>query len=770
MKEDKKADSAAPETGLLMLAAGAASDVRTLADLLDQLDIGCCVYDEADAVVLWNATYLRFFPEQEGSLAPGTTYADTLRRFFASNLAKTDLADLEHHVAAGVHRHHEQAAPFIFQRRNGRWLKVASLKLPGGGRARLWRDVTGEHAGAGQPPAARALAALDTAYAVFDPKGGFVTANKRYQELFAEIGDLVHVGAAYRDHLRRIGRHALEPEDGATLRRFAVSRGRRGDAVVMPMLLHRKGGGWLQLEERRGDDGTLVALWTDATRHALAQAEIDRLQAHLQDAIEAIPHGIVLFEATGAVALVNRRLASIDGRLAEDLVIGAPLDVLAAWRAGLGQSDAAQDAAARLHDGHAPEEIPLADGRWVRIAPLRTSHGDLLVLLTDVTREREADAEIARQRDLAHQNEKLAALGSVLAGVAHELNNPLSVVVGRASMLEEDATEPALVAKLRSLRVAAERCAKIVRTFLAVARQKPRERRPLEARAQLDAALEMLAYGLETAGIAVERRYRDGGAHVLAEEDALNQVFLNLIANAQHALADAPPPRRLILKTERRGELLQIVVADTGPGVAATIRPRVFDPFFTTKPVGMGTGIGLAVCHGIVTAHGGTITVGDRTGGGARFTVRLPITPAFAPAPPPAAPTLPTSSGRVLIVDDEAEICDIFARILERRGYTVSVAADGGEALARLDAAPCDVVVTDLRMPGLDGRELVRRLARRPMPERPALIVVTGDPLGAAPESFAIDPPPLVLEKPVEPGALVLAVAALIARRTPPSQ
>jgi CheY-like chemotaxis protein len=119
----------------------------------------------------------------------------------------------------------------------------------------------------------------------------------------------------------------------------------------------------------------------------------------------------------------------------------------------------------------------------------------------------------------------------------------------------------------------------------------------------------------------------------------------------------------------------------------------------------------------------------------------------------------------VLIVDDEAEIVEVFARILEKRGFGVAVAADGGEALARLDATPFDVVVTDLRMPGLDGRELLRRLAARPPADRPALLVVTGDPLAAAREAFPIDPPPEVLEKPVEPGALAASVAALLARR-----
>src|SRR4051812_18210263 len=122
-------------------------DAGLVTTLLTQLEIGICVYDRDDLVVLWNEAYLSFFPEQAGTIAAGVAYADTLRRFFASNLPEAELPQLERHVTAGVERHREQRVPFVFQRKSGRWLKVASLPLADGGRVRIWRDVTAEHAG-----------------------------------------------------------------------------------------------------------------------------------------------------------------------------------------------------------------------------------------------------------------------------------------------------------------------------------------------------------------------------------------------------------------------------------------------------------------------------------------------------------------------------------------------------------------------------------------------------------------------------------------------
>ncbi|MCU0985037.1 MAG: PAS-domain containing protein [Acetobacteraceae bacterium] len=751
------------EQGLLALAAAGAGDAAQLARLLDQLGIGLCLYDADDRVVSWNDTYIDFFPEQQPAIARGTPYADTLRRFFSSDLPESELPKLEDHIAAGVRRHLTQEQPFVFQRRSGRWLKVASLPLAEGGRIRLWRDVTPDQTGLAPGRAgremARAVAAIDTAYAAFDRAGLFVTANKRYLELFPSLGGLMSSPVRLGDHLRAIAASAVVATDAARLEGLAARPLPEALPVRVPLMLERKDGGWLRFEERLGEDGGVIALWADATREAEADARIRSLERHLHDAVEAMPQALLLFDCSGWRVLANGRLAAIAPGLAVALDEEPTLARLLSWREQAAAASAARGA------GAAPNELTLADGRVLRLESVSTSVCETLVVIADVTREREAEAEIARQREFAHQNEKLAALGSLLAGVAHELNNPLSVVVARATLLAEALEEGPQAASVRTLKAAAERCAGIVRTFLAVARAKPQERGVVSVAAVFEAVLDMVAYGFRTADIAIERGPIDETALVEVEPERLHQVLLNLLVNAQHALREAPQPRCVRVSAGVAGETVEIVVEDNGPGVPAAIRRRIFEPYFTTKPVGVGTGIGLAVSHGIVTAHGGTITVEEAAGGGARFIVRLPR--ASAPASAVASPEGGGPGGRlrVLVVDDEPDITEVLAEVLARDGHAVTTAAEGEAALAALGGQAYDVLVTDLRMPGLDGPGLLARLAAAPAATRPAVIVLTGDALSLRRDAALMDPAPVIVEKPFDPVRLAAQVRRLGAAR-----
>ncbi len=408
--------------------------------------------------------------------------------------------------------------------------------------------------------------------------------------------------------------------------------------------------------------------------------------------------------------------------------------------------------------------------RWHEVFVRRVTIGGkdrILALARDITEKKRSAEELARQRESLHQREKLAALGSLLAGVSHELNNPLSVVVARAVLLEEQG-DPATQTAAAKIRTAAERCARIVRTFLAMARQQRPERGPVAINDVIAAALDITSYAVRTSSVEVELDLGQDIPLILADADQLHQVLLNLIINAQQSLQDHPEPRRIRVTSrfDTETDALRIVVADNGPGIPSHLRARVFEPYFTTKPTGIGLGVGLAVSLGIVEAHGGTLTVDCPQSGGAVFTVVLPVG-ASSQSRAKAEPAAAASAARraILIVDDEAEIRDTLAEILAVARHRIDKVASGREALERLAVQQYDVILTDMRMPDLDGRALYQEIERRWPGRGERVVFVTGDTLASALREFVSESGRPVIEKPFLPSEVRRVVAELAAAR-----
>lgn len=401
-----------------------------------------------------------------------------------------------------------------------------------------------------------------------------------------------------------------------------------------------------------------------------------------------------------------------------------------------------------------------ADGTWRWMEATGTNQignaavGGIVINARDISDAKEAEAEIARQRENVHQREKLAAMGSLLAGVAHELNNPLSIVVGRATMLEEEAADDATRSTAERIRAAAERCARIVKTFLAMARQHKPERSEVSINRVLEECLEILGYSLRTAGITVEKHLAADLPPTSGNADQLHQVFLNLIVNAQQALESQPLPRRLRIVSDRPADQLRIQVADNGLGIPQAIRMRIFDPYFTTKPPGSGTGVGLAVSLGIVESHGGSLTVDCPPDGGAVFQVLLPI---HAGEEKPdhrqvvAAEPASARKRRFLIVDDEPDVGALLADILRREASSIDIAGSAREALEWLGDREYDAILTDLRMPDIDGPELYRQIEQRWPQWAKRVIFITGDALSSSVQGFLAATGRPHLEKPFVP-------------------
>ena len=396
----------------------------------------------------------------------------------------------------------------------------------------------------------------------------------------------------------------------------------------------------------------------------------------------------------------------------------------------------------------------------------------VLTIARDITEKKRSAEELTRQRESLHQREKLAALGSLLAGVAHELNNPLSVVVARAVLLEEQGDSATQAAALK-IRTAAERCARIVRTFLAMARQQQPTRGPVAIDEVATAALDITSYALRTSSIEVALDLAKNIPLILADADQLHQVLLNLIINAQQSLQDQPAPRRIRVTScfDFLADLVCITVADNGPGIPAHLRARVFEPYFTTKPTGIGTGVGLAVSLGIVEAHGGTLTVDCPSEGGAVFTITLPVGAvgaAIADSGPTSRPS--ASQHTILIVDDEVEIRDALAEILTGARHRVVTASSGREALERMAVEHYDVILTDIRMPDLDGRALYEAIEQRWPGQAGRIVFVTGDTLASALREFVSESGRPVIEKPFLPSEVrrVVSEVAMNGEVAPP--
>ncbi len=402
--------------------------------------------------------------------------------------------------------------------------------------------------------------------------------------------------------------------------------------------------------------------------------------------------------------------------------------------------DALQGTAIPGYAGSAEFRFRHKDGSWRVLEAVGRNLLDdstiqgIVVNSRDVTDRRQAEETL-------RQTEKIAAMGQLLAGVAHELNNPLSVVVGRASLLKRQLPGGELAKSSGKLLEAAERCARIVKNFLALARQQPAERQTVSLNRVVGEALELLAYPLRVDGVEVVLELEEPLPGLLADPHQLQQVVVNLVTNAHQALRERPAPRRLTVSTRVTADDRHVALSmeDNGPGIPPNVEARLFEPFFTTKPQGVGTGLGLSLCRGIVESHGGTIRVEGRPGRGARFTVELLVDPSVrtAAAEVEAAGASAAIQGkRILVVDDEAEVGSLLAEFLAEAGQHVETVRDGHTALQRLDEEAWDLVLCDIRMPVLSGPALYR-LAVQSHPElRRRFVFLTGDTLSPDSREF----------------------------------
>ncbi|MBI3670280.1 MAG: response regulator [Acidobacteria bacterium] len=488
-----------------------------------------------------------------------------------------------------------------------------------------------------------------------------------------------------------------------------------------------------------------------------AEQKSSRAEAELLALLDSVDSGVLLFDTAGRLRLVNDRFGQLLGletrrlrnlRQADALIEALaghflePQAVAERWRELLDRGDESSwDELELLRPTRKVVERfgrPVLDPAGVRLGWLE--------VYRDITGQRLIQSKML-------QTEKMAALGQLVSGVAHELNNPLTSIMGYAQLLLSRREGAERAADARMIYQEADRAGRIVKNLLLFARETKPERRPVNLNEIVERTLALRSYELKVENIHVILELEPDLPTTLADAAQLQQAVLNLVVNAEQAIQQGRGHGQVRVRTWRlSAQRLGLEVADDGPGIPPEVATRIFDPFFTTKPVGVGTGLGLSIVYGIVHEHGGEVSVESQPGRGTKFVLELPIVAppavhrgaedaasasaartALEPAGARRESAQPVAAHRetVLVVEDEPTVAQLIADVLREEGYAVETMLDSREALDLVSRLDYSLVICDLKMPHLDGRTFYRALVRAGSPLQHRLIFVTGDTLAA---------------------------------------
>jgi|GEM_PF-328679 len=388
----------------------------------------------------------------------------------------------------------------------------------------------------------------------------------------------------------------------------------------------------------------------------------------------------------------------------------------------------------------------------------------------DITQRRKLEQQL-------QQTEKLSTIGKLVAGVAHELNNPLTSIIGFASLLQESGLPPGPQDDLKIIFRQAQRARVIVRDLLTFARKIDLETEPIDINEVIQGSLSLMRSHLQSHNIQVTSSLDFGLPQTVADPHQLEQVFVNLIINAVQVLATIPEPRQVIIESRQLENTILLKLMDNGPGIEDKHINRIFDPFFSTKQVGEGTGLGLSICFGIISEHNGRIWVENSPDGGAVFYVELPIIPvkelpSVGSEYPSATPVLvlPQSPLRILAIDDEPSLLNLLSRVLTKLGHSIETAPNGTIALQKIRAQSYDLLICDVLMPDILGTELYDQVIKDFPHLANSFIFITGNVVDIDTRVFLEESGLPWLPKPFLPTDIEKAIAQAAARIKTPVQ
>ncbi len=493
-----------------------------------------------------------------------------------------------------------------------------------------------------------------------------------------------------------------------------------------------------------------------------------RSEAEIRSILDSVRVGVLVLDSEGNVRHSNARFGQLFGldasnlraiETAEDIqaFLGPRFDSAAAFVAPWNSF-----AAGEGEPSHDELEIARPARRVIErfsrpVLDAQNRKIGWLEIYYDVTGERQLQTKLL-------QTEKMAALGHLVSGIAHELNNPLTAIMGYAQLLLSHGLKPDQYAEARKVFEEAERATRIVKNLLYFARENKPERTRVNLNEIVERALALRSYELKVQNIVVECALAADLPETLADSHQLQQAVLNLVVNAEQALLHSRGQGRIWIRTRRAAnERIALEISDDGPGIPKEIASRIFEPFFTTKPPGVGTGLGLSIVYGIVKQHEGEVSLEHRAAGGATFVVELPVTVKQAeesyPLPELTRELVGSAvASRILVVEDEPSVAQLVVDVLREEGHHVDAVLDSQEGLTRLARCEYDLVICDLRMPRLDGPAFYDALVQAGSPHQNHIVFITGDTLAPRTARFLEESGLPYLAKPFLVEELRLAV------------
>jgi|HubBroStandDraft_6_1064221.scaffolds.fasta_scaffold01186_10 PAS domain S-box-containing protein len=552
--------------------------------------------------------------------------------------------------------------------------------------------------------------------------------------------------------------------DGAMQDRDIVLRrkdGKRIHCLASGFAIRDASGKVIQLQ------GTLV----DITERLEIEQRLRNEQDFVRRLVANFPDPIAVLDCEGRFTYVSQRVMDAVGYSA-DMLIGTMLGsrahpddrahLLEGFRAII---------TGKAHDAQLEYRTAHKDGSWrtfrASAAPQYDESGKITGVVAsarDVTESKQFEREVV-------QKDKFTAMGQMMAGAAHELNNPLTAILGVSELIRERATDDASRRHAEVILTQARRAAGIVQNLLDFARPPAQGRLKLSLEEVVGEALRSSHASLAAKNITVEFKSEPDLPLVAGDKKLLAQIFLNIITNAEQAISSTRDCGTLKISVARVGEKVCVTFTDDGPGISSDMIGKVFDPFFTTKRPGGGSGLGLTICHAVAKEHGGSIEVQSTHGAGATFQVFFPgaaeesknqpqaVTP---PARKSPAAMEGLQGHSLLIIDDEESIREIVEEGLSARGMKVETAGSSEEALSRLASHSYDVLLCDMNLPGLPGDELFRRLRAQAGKSMPHFVFMTGDLLEPSVLNQFADRGVQVMQKPFHVAALAKLLVELL--------